>query len=167
MKSLSKDSSDAVFDIMDALRAPILTFSTSWADCIPQRLKEIIPMARLKSVLTKDAMASDAEAVAYIITRSFEAPMHGEWVNIYAHLGCKVCEEWWGENHWDKGVGERTISDYERKEFLNPLKHWIYEKRRKILKDEMKQMLKKSVTITEMESPITPILVECEQLSLF
>ena len=42
VKNGKKRSESYVFDLVDALRAPILTHCTAWADTIPERLLKVI-----------------------------------------------------------------------------------------------------------------------------
>jgi hypothetical protein len=158
---------DQVFNLMDALRSPVLTQSVSWSDCIPERLLNIIPMARLASLYKHDEFATDSECVAFIMTASMEAPLTSEWVDIYTHLSCKVCEHYWQEDHWKTVMAPKVLSDYDNNYLLKPLRRFIYEKRRKILKERMKEELKRPVQPEEMKNPLKPQLVECEQLTLF
>lgn len=165
MKNLTspslKDTDKFTFELMDALTSPILTYSQAWADYIPQRLLDLIKPARLVSQLLNEEMATMPEVVTYIMTATLEFPMHGEWVDIYTHCSCIVAEQYWKENHWDKVSAPRELSDYELTQFLNPLRKWIYERRRKILKERMK---------AEKKARPEPIVVEQElpkQLTLF
>ena len=160
---------DGVFDLVDALSSPVLTHAQSWADCIPDRLIRIVPMARLKSLILQEKYASLAETCAFIMTRTFESPMASEWVNIYTWLGCKVCEEWWNENHWKDGIAPEILSDYENKHYLMPLRLWIYERRRKVLKQRLKDSpLFDLPTLDDFDSPVAPDVIETAvQLNLF
>ena len=142
---------EQVFNLMDALRSPVLTFSTSWADCLPKRLLDIIPMARLKALIQHEELATYPEVTAYIMTATLEFPMHGEWVNIYTHVSCHVCEMWWGENHWEQVTDRRELSSDEERD-LRMLRQWIYEKRRKTLKERMKSEKINPKTLIEVET---------------
>jgi len=166
MKSQSKIIDSCIFDLMDALRSPVLTHSIAWADTIPERLLKVIPIARLKSLLLKEETATDPEALAFIYTRTLESPMTNEWVDIYTHLSCKVCEEYWKENHWESVSAPKELSDYNLNYLLKPLRKHIYDRRRKILKERMKASLKKPVTQEEKADPVTPVVIDA-QLSLF
>jgi hypothetical protein len=164
MKSLL---SEETFNLLDALRSPVLTQSVSWADCIPDRLLEIIPHARLGMLFGKKYTASDPEIVAFIMTASMEYPLTSEWVDIYTHLSCKVAQDYWKEDHWNNVQAPRELSDYSDKYLLNPLRLHIYEKRRKILKSRLKDE-KEIKPISPIECLIqkTPDLME-QQLQLF
>lgn len=136
--SHSNDMKKFTFDLMDALRSPIITFSTSWADCIPKRIKEIIPMARMLALHSKEEMATLPEVSAYIYTRSLESPMSSEWVNIYLWASCTVCETYFKEDRWQELSAQRQLSQYEES-LMNNLRRWIYEKRRKAVKITLKE----------------------------
>ncbi|WP_127127986.1 hypothetical protein [Pseudoflavitalea rhizosphaerae] len=131
--SQSKQGNDAVFDIMDALTAPILTFSPSWADTIPKRLLELVPLERMARILKKEEYATDVECVIYIYTRTLEAPMTSEWTDIFTHLSCKVCQHWFNENHWTEVKAPKELSKWLTSK-LNDLRRFIFTKRREIVK---------------------------------
>jgi len=157
---------DGVFDLVDALSSPVLTHAQTWADCIPDRLIKIVPMARLKSLLLQEKFASLAETCAFIMTRTMEAPMSSEWVNIYTYVSCKVCEEWWNEDHWKDGIAPDNLTDYENKYLLMPLRLWIYDRRRKVLKGRLKDSPVFSLPVLDdFDSPAAPEVVETKQLT--
>ena len=135
-KQKEKRESDYVFDIMDALRAPILTFTELWADTIPQRLLDIVQIARMKALIAGEKSATDPECVIYIYTRTYEAPMDGEWTDIYTHISCKTLEQWFGEDHWKEVKAPTELSEWLRSK-LNRLRRHIYDKRREILKGRL------------------------------
>ena len=165
MKSSQKVAEDGVFDLMDALTSPVLTHSQMWADLIPDRLIKIIPMSRMKSLLLQEKYASLAETCAFIMTRTYEAPMQSEWVNVYTYVSCKVCEEWWNEDHWKDGIAPESLTDYENKQYLMPLRLWIYDRRRKILKTRLKDT-PKSIPVKDIESKeMAPQVFESTQLN--
>lgn len=137
VKEKVKKEADYVFDLMDALTAPILTFSTSWADSIPKRIMDLIPLARMKALMTKSVTATDEECVAYIITRTYESPMDGDWTDIYTHLSCKVLERWFNEDHWNEIGAPKKLNEWLQSK-LTGLRNYIYRKRREILKGRLK-----------------------------
>jgi hypothetical protein len=124
-----KDQEEFVFHFMDILSAPVLTHTTSWADAIPPRLMKIITMARLKAGLQKEQLATFPEVTAFMITRTFEAPMDHDWTEIYTFVSCTVCEEYFGEDHWSQVCPDKRLNDYQQ-DLLLRLRRWIYEKRR-------------------------------------
>lgn len=58
-----QENKDIAFDMIDALNAPLLTFSVSWADSIPKRIKDIIPQARLIALMKREPLATYPEIV--------------------------------------------------------------------------------------------------------
>ena len=134
-KSIDKKRSDRdyVFDLIDAFTAPVLTFSKSWADTIPKRMLEIVPLARMKALLKNEELATYAECTIYIYTRTLEAPMDSEWTDIYTHVTCTVLKEWFGEDHWDDIKAPKELSEWLLSK-LNKLRLDIYHKRRDIIK---------------------------------
>jgi hypothetical protein len=129
--------SDHVFDLADVLTAPLLTFSVSWADTIPERLLRIIPLARMMALKKEERLATYAECCCFIYTRTLEAPLHGEWADIYTHVSCKTLEDWFGEDRWAEVMAPRELSEWHR-HLLDQLRRHIYEKRRAILKKEFR-----------------------------
>lgn len=127
-----------VFDILDALNAPILTFSKQWADIIPRRIIHIVPLARMLALIRNEKLATYAECTIYIYTRTFESPMDHEWADIYTHVSCKTLEEWFGENHWQAVGAPPTLNEWLLSK-LDGLRLHIYNKRRDILKSRIKQ----------------------------
>lgn len=162
-----KKPDDYIFDIIDALHAPVLTHAIAWKDCIPERLLNIIPMARLVQLMKKSNEASYPEAVTHLMTRTFEAPMDSMWTEIYLHLSCTVCEQYFHEDVWSVVNGKKELDDYSIKHHLKPYLKYIYEKRRKILKHRMKT---DNVQFKEEDIKKQVKEIEClsgQQLSLF
>jgi hypothetical protein len=155
-----------IFNLMDALRSPVLTHTTSWADCIPKRLLDIITTSRMASLILHEELATYPEVTAFMMTRVMEAPMPSEWVEIYLHCSCQVCEQYWQKSHWEELQAKKVLGEYETKQFLLPLRRWIYERRRKALKEKLKKEKPIEVKAEEINHPILLNIVEC-QLSLF
>jgi len=132
------DSNLFVLTIMDAVSAPVLTHSAAWKDAIPQRLINIITLGRLKATMRHEELATYPEVCAFIMTRSFDAPMGSDWTDIYTHVSCTVCEEYWGEDHWEQVKAPRQLTDYQEKYLLRPLRQWIFKKRRDVVRGRIK-----------------------------
>lgn len=128
---------DYAFDLMDALQAPMITFNQSWADTIPKRILDIIPMARMIALSKCEQQATYPECVAYLYTRSLEAPMDHDWTEIYTHVSCVTLENWFGENHFEQVQAPRQLNDWLLSQ-LTDLRNHIYSKRRQVLKDRLK-----------------------------
>ena len=125
-----------VFEFMDMLTAPVITFSTAWIDAIPQKLKQNIGFARLIAAMKKEETATIPEVVAYIITRTYESPMTSEWANIYTWCASKYLKDY---EHRDvpDDIAPKKLSDYEHS-LLKQLRNWIYRKRREAVKSKLK-----------------------------
>ncbi|MDF2190495.1 hypothetical protein [Paraflavitalea sp. CAU 1676] len=124
---------DFVFDIMDAISSPILTFSMLWADLIPNRLFNQVITARMISLMKSEELASYVECSIYLYTRSHESPMDNDWTDIYTHVCCQTLEQWFGEDHWDIVKAPRRLSEWQESK-LKRLRQHIYKKRRELMK---------------------------------
>jgi hypothetical protein len=144
---------DVAFEFVDALRAPILTHAQAWADCIPARVLQIIVQARLVSLMKQEELATIPETVAFIMTRTFEAPMDHDWTDIYTHLSCTMCRDWFNEDHFEAVKAPKELTDYQTNYLLRPLRKWIWERRRKYVKQQLKseEMAKKEKNIQQQE----------------
>ena len=131
-KQKPKNKDDGVFDILDALTAPILTFSQLWADVIPQRLLAQIPLSRMISLMKGQQSANDLECVIYLYTRTLEAPIDRDWVDIYTHISCQTLQDYFNEDHWEDVKAPRELTEWQLQQ-LNKLRQFIYIKRRKFL----------------------------------
>ena len=152
---MKSKSDKMVFDLMDALRSPILTHSQSWADTIPKRLIEKVPFARLIMLKKQVDYCSLLEAVIHIYTRTLTAPISHEWTEIYLNITCKVMQQYFNEDHWGKLKVKKDLNDYE-KGLLMDLRRWIYRKRREILKQRLKKTEDKKI------EPVKEKLVQLE-----
>ncbi len=85
-------------------------------------------------------MASLTEALAYMMPRTYEAPMQTEWVNIYTWLGLQYAMQTKGKDQLEAmiEIAPKELSDYE-KGLLKKLRLWIYDKRRIALKGILKK----------------------------
>ncbi|HAI42649.1 MAG TPA: hypothetical protein DCM40_33355, partial [Maribacter sp.] len=86
-KSNKKRTNDFVFNFMDCLNSPIIVFKSAWQDTIPKDILKNIKLSRLLCSMQQEEMASLTETLAYLMPRTYEAPMPTEWVNIYTWLG--------------------------------------------------------------------------------
>lgn len=138
-KPTQKEKSDDsyVFDLVDAISSPVLTFSQLWADMIPKRLFGILPLARMIALKQGEQLATYVECVIYIYTCTLEAPMDSEWVDIYTHVTCKTLQDWFNEDRW-KEVGAPPVLSERLHSKLDGLRCHIYNKRREILKSQQK-----------------------------
>ncbi|WP_166961903.1 hypothetical protein [Yeosuana marina] len=140
IKQPTKDKKDFVFDFMDCLVSPIIVFKSAWQDTIPKDILGRIKISRLICLMTHEKMASLTETLAYIMPRTYEAPMRSEWVNIYTWLGLQYAIQSKNNGQLEAmtEIAPKELSDYE-KGLLNNLRQWIYDNRRKALKDILKR----------------------------
>ena len=131
--------SDFVFDFMDCLSSPIIVYPNSWQDAVPKHLLTDITLARLLTQMQGQLMASLTEVVAYMMPRTFESPMPGEWVNIYTWCGLQYAKTFKhaGQLEAMVEIAPEKLSSYEET-LLKRLRIWIYDKRRQALKERMK-----------------------------
>ena len=139
VKSYKKQTDDFVFNFMDCLTSPIIVFKSAWQDTIPKDILKNIKLSRLLCSMQQEEMASLTETLAYIMPRTYEAPMPTEWVNIYTWLGLKYATQFQNSNQLNAmtEIAPSELSEYEMR-LLNNLRRWIYNKRRKALKDKLK-----------------------------
>ncbi|WP_405290969.1 hypothetical protein [Algibacter sp. Ld11] len=115
VKRTKKHKSDFVFDFMDCLASPIIVFKSAWQDSIPKDILGRIKISRLICSLTKEKMASLTETLAYMMPRTYEAPMPTEWVNIYTWLGLQYAMQTKNNGQLEamKDIATKELSDYE------------------------------------------------------
>ncbi|MFD2101327.1 hypothetical protein [Flagellimonas iocasae] len=135
-----------VLDFMDLLQSPIIVYSSPWEDAVPKYLLEYITMARMLTQMRGEHMASLTEVVAYMMPRTFESPMPSEWANIYTWCGLQYAKTFKRDGQIEamEEVAPQQLSEYEMG-LLKKLRVWIYEKRRKALKDSMKTSSSKDI----------------------
>ncbi|MBW8201936.1 hypothetical protein [Flagellimonas abyssi] len=138
-KHFKKAQSDFVLDFMDCLSSPIIVYPSAWQDAVPKQVLDNITLARLLTQMQGERMASLTEVVAYMMPRTFESPMPGEWANIYTWCGLQFAKTF--KNAGQIGammeIAPKQLSDYELT-LLKRLRLWIYDKRREALKQKMK-----------------------------
>ena len=143
VKPNKNQKEDPVFDLMDCLTSPIIVFKSAWQDAIPRELLGKVTISRMMCLMKGEQMASITETVAYMMPRTFEAPLPTEWVNIYTWCGLQYAMLFNNENNRKdmvsamKDIAPKSLTDYETG-LLEHLRKWIYDKRRKALKDIMK-----------------------------
>ena len=140
VKPTKKDKCDFVFDFMDCLASPIIVFKSAWQDTIPRDILGRIKLSRLICSMTQEKMASLTETLTYMMPRTYEAPMQTEWANIYTWLGLQYAMQTKSKDQLEAmiEIAPKELSDYE-KGLLKNLRLWIYDKRRKALKDILKK----------------------------
>lgn len=135
---------DFIFEFLDALKSPVIIYNTTWQDAIPKGLLEKITISRMMCLMKGEFMASLTEVVAYMMPRTLEAPLSSDWCNIYTWCGLQYVTQFNSENKKKAmidamaKIAPNELSDYEMG-LLNGLRRWIYDKRRKALKDILKK----------------------------
>ncbi|WP_422350991.1 hypothetical protein [Flagellimonas sp.] len=119
-------------------------YPSPWQGIVPKDLLNNIIMARMFTQMKGELMASLTEVVAYMMPRTCESPIPCEWVNIYTWCGLQYAKTFktTGQMEAMVEVAPQQLSVYEM-DLLKGLRIWIYEKRRKVLKESMKTSMPK------------------------
>jgi hypothetical protein len=130
---MTKTTIDINEEIAAVSTDAIIVFPSSQSPMVPRWLREAIIAGRLialrKGLGGEPLTASDEEALAYIIPRSFESPLDGNWHEIYSYLVTKIYDKHTG-HPIPKDLVKENISEYQH-ELLDHLKSWIYDQRKK------------------------------------
>jgi len=120
-----------ISELVGALTDPIIVYPGGWGDTLPNWIKGAITLERLvmnmREMHGESATGTDAEACAYLYTRSLEAPMDHDWTQIYLYIAGKVCAR---EGMKVPEDIEVDSLDSQQQADLNRLKAWIYCQRR-------------------------------------
>ncbi|MEO1485693.1 MAG: hypothetical protein AAFU57_08100 [Bacteroidota bacterium] len=138
-KKVKSSSSDFVLDMMDCLTSPIIVFKSAWMDMVPEDVIRNIPLSRMVALRKGEQMATVIEVLAYLMPRSFEAPMRYEWANIYTWCGLQYALQYNNKRMAEamKKIAPEKLTRDEQRE-MDHLRRRIYDKRRKVLKERMK-----------------------------
>jgi hypothetical protein len=125
-----------LIDIVRVFDMPII--SHRYPTVPPDELRHIIVEYRMLELLKNKKLtesATDPEVLWYISSASLESPISREWVNIMMCLmkECMPNKDISALNPPD------SISEYERTQFLDPLKHWIRKKQLAHIKEQEKK----------------------------
>jgi hypothetical protein len=127
-------------DLIGALTDPIILMPGGWGDTLPDWIKSQITLERLaeniRALKGEQPTGTDAEACAYLYTRSLEAPMDSDWTQIYLYVAGKVVARAKG-TEIPKDIRVDSLSDYQVG-LLKDLKGWIYGHRVKIRKEKQR-----------------------------
>lgn len=140
-KSHKKQQDDFVFSFMDCLTSPIIVYKSAWQDLIPKDLLNNVRLSRLLCSMQQEEMASLTETLAYMMPRTYEAPMPVEWANIYTWLGLQYAMKFKKDSQLKamQDIAPKELTPYEKGK-LDDLRRWIYEQRRKALKASLKKI---------------------------
>ncbi len=158
-KYTKTDLKSDIFDMVDALRAPIITYPSPWSAIIPEGVIQAIPTARLIACMEGEEFATIPECVAYIMPACLSFPLNYMWAQIYLYVSTAYMRDFRNiEVPDDIRVDE--LDDFSLSS-LNKLRHWIYTRRRQHLKE-----VRKSIS-NELSGDGAVIQVKPQQLELF
>lgn len=124
-----------MLETMDMISSPVITYAPQWWDCgVPIKIGSAIKMDKMMYALMKKKEATDSEVVGYLNTAAAEFPLSSDWYEIYVDCFTKVFPELGKEIDPE----HKPLSDYRRTHLLQPLKDWIYKKRREIMKERVR-----------------------------
>lgn len=133
---MEKTIEKGISNIVGVFTDPIIAYPSPWKDDIPQWVKDRITLERLvmnmRALKGEEPTGTDAEALAYLMPASLEAPMDHDWTEIYLYISTRECTAAGMEVPED--IRKETLSDHLMNE-LNRLKSWIYQRRIKIRLD--------------------------------
>ena len=139
-KVTNKEVDNFTFDLMDCLRSPIITHSSLWANTLPKDALDKVTPERLIALLFKEKKATISEIVLYLYTASLEAPLSYEWAEIYTWCGLQFARKYRNEETIKQiiQIAPDKLSNYNTSK-LESLRIWIYNKRRKALKEKLRK----------------------------
>jgi hypothetical protein len=139
--SSDKSWEDFTMKMLWALTGPIIVWPGYEDQTMPDKLKSAITMKRILLCVGQNDMATDEEAMWYLSTASFIAPMDRDWQDIYLWLG----RGWQLKNCQDPAElpeflnDARSLNEMEERD-LKELKRWLYKKSM----DEVKRKCKET-----------------------
>ena len=164
----------AINDMAGVFSDPVIVHRCGWMDMVPKwifaqiTVERLLHLMRHKDYYTgkKDyehrhaaEMATDAEALAYMVPASLEFPLDHEWSQIYFYITTKVYEQ---ANQGKMPDDIRCdVIDKHLMAQLCDLKHWIWGKKMAARKDRAKLGKKNKPQIVAVDKP------EDTQISLF
>jgi len=127
-----------ISDIAGVFTDPIIVMPGGWGDTLPDWLKQAITLERLtenvRSLRGEPMTGTDAEACAYLYTAGLEAPMDGDWSEIYLYISTKVCRRH-KRVDMPADIAVESLSDYRMGRLLD-LKRWIFNRRTQIRQEQ-------------------------------
>lgn len=124
-----------IFEMMDAICSPVIVFQSSWKESIPESVLADIKVARLLVLMKQEKTATIPEALAYLYPATMEMPLNSHWANVYLW----VCGEYLRQHKKAEKPFDflpESLDDYEMS-LLKQLRNWIYEKRRRALRERL------------------------------
>ena len=151
-------------DLLRIFSDPVVLYPPAGVDILPNDLREEIQVERMLQRLKvpypeKIDRATDAEALAYLMSASLEIPLNHDWYKIYTHLFGKYVEQ---RNlripeSLEEIVAECKELDEYYASLLSDLETWLQEQKDKHYKD-------KQHTKTSTELPKEMLRVDFDHL---
>ncbi len=129
-----------IAELINAFTGPLVLFSTSWADTMPDRIVKLLPMARMIALQKDEQLGTYEEVSLYLMSASLEIPLSHDWAQIYTHCAATMLEKWFNENAWDKTEAPRELNR-QQSDMLNKLRLWIYKKRTENMKKDKEPII--------------------------
>jgi len=153
---LNSQIDDQMDDLVGALTDPIILMPGGWEDTLPDWIKSQITLERLahniRALKGEQPTGTDAEACAYLYTRSLEAPMDSDWTQIYLYVAGKVVAKAKG-TEIPEDIKVNSLSDYQMA-LLKDLKRWIYDHRVKIREERQRAEKRQAKAEAKAKAPV-------------
>lgn len=137
-KHTKTDVKRGVFDIVDALQAPIISYPSPWNADMPERVLQDIPAGRLVALAKGEQLATIPECVAYIMPACLEFPLNSDWAEIFLYV-CTMYLKDFRHMEVPNDIKVDELDDH-RTSMLNKLRRFLYDRRRKHLKEVRKSI---------------------------
>lgn len=137
-KISTKNDDRWIEDTVNAIQFPVIA-SPMWQANYPDDIKKSLSVVRLAQLMKDQndfrTYAHDFEALGYISTASHDAPLRGEWTDIYRYLFTKWSK--FNNRDIDPDIKLDEINDYKMR-MLKDLKIWIRKKQYQHMKETKK-----------------------------
>ena len=129
---MNRQIEKGISEIVGVFTDPIIVSPGGWGDTLPDWLREAITLERLvmniKGCRGEETTGTDAEACAYLYTRSLEAPMDHDWAKIYLYVAGKCMRAWQKQKAIPEDIKVDEL-DRNQMDDLIRLKEWIYHRK--------------------------------------
>lgn len=134
---MAYDFKVSFMDMIGSMYDPLIVYPGGWEDTVPQWLRQQVELDRMIQVMEaakqgkRPEEATNAEALAYLMTAINIAPFPHDWANIYLWLGHEVMKRSGREKEVvasTKELAPKELSSGE-KDDLRRLKEWLWNKR--------------------------------------
>lgn len=161
------EEKEAIEDLLRIFTDPIVLYHHAGAEILPRELANEIQLERMIQRLEapypgRVERATDAEALAYLMSASLEVPLNYDWYRIYAHLFGKYVEERKLDipKDLEEIVAEcRELDDYYAS-LLTDLETWIQEQKNNYYVQERGGRIPGSQATSELQLDFNKLLEE-------